>query len=475
MIPAHPIKIKMGSGFKAWCFVLSLLGATSGCGLGIDPFPNAPFRSTASLSGSVFFSGFDPFEEHLYRLTEGRIRKISLPGLIDKSIENLIAFRGALYFTMIIGKDPNTELSIYRICRYGPDGDIRFFPFSLSHLQNLRYLKTIGDRLVFLANNSAGFSRLYLWDGEGTPFEVPSPNPEAQSDDPRDPVLFGDWLVYVALGDNRGSYEDMIRAYHLTTGEVLNFAGDPMRYLFSGKVFFPWGEWLYMRDDHGLLMRWDGVGTALSELGGFTNISNLIPTASGVYFAGLRSGFRRLHRFPVGSSFFTEPVTETVLNDHEVSYISPLFLGPDRLYFLCPSPSRMGGPDRLCSLQLGGMVVSEVRSTSNQEPEHGDDPQDAMIHAGRVCYTAHNPIRMRKLYCLSGNTPIQVGNTNPGAGDDPAGLLSTTSGLLYAAVPPGLGVVDKKLYLSTDLVTSNPIPSDEEYWYAPTTPPYSFP
>jgi hypothetical protein len=135
MIPAHPIKIKMGSGFKAWCFVLSLLGATSGCGLGIDPFPNDAFRPAPSLSGSVFFSGFDPFDEHLYRLTEGQISKIPIPGPSSKSIDNLIAYRGSLYFTALIGTDVNSGQGIYRIFRYGADGIVQVFPFSLSHFQ----------------------------------------------------------------------------------------------------------------------------------------------------------------------------------------------------------------------------------------------------------------------------------------------------------------------------------------------------
>ena len=271
---------------------------------------------------------------------------------------------------------------------------------------------------------------------------------------------------------------EVVLAYPLSNGEVRRVDGPSSGYTFSLTGFFPFVDWLYIRNSNNALLRCDGFGQSFSEdISTFSDVSDLFPTTSGVYFAGAgdEEG-RRLNRIPIGSTFQTERVTETVLErgDNEVNENSSLFLGPDRLFFKC-SPPGAASPDRLCFLPLGGTVVYQIDSTSYQEPIYGDDPQAFITHTGRVCYTAHNPRTMRKLYCLSGNTPVQVGDTNPAAGDDPAGLLSTTHGLLYAAVPPGLGGEDKKLYLSTDLKTSSSVPSDEEYRYSTTTPPYIFP
>jgi hypothetical protein len=123
---------------------------------------------------------------------------------------------------------------------------------------------------------------------------------------------------------------------------------------------------------------------------------------------------------------------------------------------------------------LGGDEVSLVPSTSDNLII-GDDPQAFITHAGRVCYTASDPIEKRKLFCLSGINPIQVGNTNPGNEDDPEGLLSTPSGLYHASVPPGLSPYDKKIYLSPDLVSSTQVPFDEDYVYSGGTSLYFFP
>ena len=78
---------------------------------------------------------------------------------------------------------------------------------------------------MFAANNASGVTRLYLWDGVGAPFEIPSPNLGSVHDEPQDPVRFGDWLVYAAVNDFDGTMLGVVRAYHLSTGEVRSVYG----------------------------------------------------------------------------------------------------------------------------------------------------------------------------------------------------------------------------------------------------------
>ncbi len=434
----------------------------SGCGLGIDPFPNSPlFRNTeSSLSGTVFFSGTDSnLENHLFQIRSGRIRKVAIPGnwAADKDIRNLTPYRGSLYFTSNQGGDgsPGQPLD-QRLLRLAPDGSLTVYPFPLT---NGTFLKVVGDRLYYSGLNVFGASRLFSWEGQGEPFEFPALTPTGSfSEDPLDPVLFNGDLFWAVKVEN-AILRSVVR-FDFIQGELSLVQADLN--LPESSAFFSDGVDLFMRNlTPGSGPRMDRYGgaafIAFSSMAN-TVLSDFIESPGSVYFVVDDSLY-----FRAPSSVLVSSVIQKFLAADQIDPSDPsgdgVFSGGSVFF-------RSGiGTGILSFWSILSGSSGDIQAGAGTLSGSGYDPARLTAHQGTVCFTAESASNGRKLYCIQNGAPIQLPSTNGSSGDDPLGLLSTPSGLVHASLGVKNGVPKKQYHLSRDLGSSEPIPFDEEYHY----------
>lgn len=451
-------------------FAVLLALSVSACGIGLDPFPNRPFRTEAppSWSGSLFFAGSDAAGvDQLYRVSGGRIHKIEIPGPAQKQIANLTAFRGSVYFTAVFHKpDENTE--DYRLYRVSPDGMVMVLDLPLFSMAQFRYLRAIQGKLYFPAQNSAGGLRLFSWDGSGAPAALPSSNPEGEDDDPRDPVLFQGRLVYAAWNHSGASPFQEIRVADVNTGAYLTVAPPGGSYSFSGKIFAVAGDALFIKDavDGGRVLQWGGAGppSSFAQTMGFTNF---LPFGEGVVFASSSEASPpRLHYWAAAAPEPT-PFTDgdRALGD-AISVDDPMLtrLG-DYIFSRCDQAGDVVGLCRTGGVNAG---VTEVGKAAISELK---------VHAGKLCFSAEvlNSQGETKVFCITDTDEevLPLSNTFPEGSDEPFGLTSTPEGLFFAAKTLESGT--HSLFLSRDLVTVEQVPSDEPVLVSLSAAPFYFP
>ena len=443
-------------------FGLSLLQA---CGLGIDPFPNSPLFKNAgpSLSGTVFFSGTDSQgENHLFQIRSGRVRKIVVPGIPDKGIRNLTAFRGSLYFTANQGGGGLGELDPdYRILRFDPDGRLVVSPFSVP---TDTFLKVLGDRLYYagIGVGTVDLTRLFSWDGVGEPFQFPSSD-ETASDHPLDPTLFGNRIIYMKTDSPFDPVTGTVVACDLLTGSVSVVKSD---LVLSGGVASPFflvhGSNLYFRTN-GAIEQWDGSDQSPSQGLYDENPSFWIPAPGGTYF-GAGSLFAYLAGYSSASLLGFGP--RRLARAAEIDPDDPSGDGvyaSGKIYYRCGDANT---PMRLCSYDIGDSAFAELPgSESNQLDWVGYDPMRLLAHRNSVCFTGESQNYGRQLYCLQNGVADPVTSVDGPGPDDPMGLISTPEGLIYSSLRSVGGTLTQQFHLSRDLRSTELIPYDEDYYF----------
>jgi hypothetical protein len=441
--------------------LLALLGVSlmQACGLGIDPFPNSPlFKNTGpSLSGTVFFSGTDAGNEnHLFQIKSGKVKKIPIPGFPvgDKSIRNLTAYRGSLYFIASQGVNPATD---HRILKLDANGILNVYPFSLS---SHSFLKVVGDRLYFSGVVSGGLTRLFSWDGQGQPFQFPSLD-EASSDHPLDPTLFGNKIVYMKVDDPAVPTAGTVVALDLLSGTPSLVQSGNDLWQVAPPFFLVHGSSLYFRKN-GAIDQWDGFSLSVSNFFD-ENPSFWIPSPGGTFFG---AQFLFAYFFGNSSPVYigsgpTRLARASEINPNDASGDGVYSGG--KIYYRC-GPSN--GPYVLCMYDISGVAFTQLPGGGGSTLNSLDySPMRLVAHRDSLCFTAESQVSGRKLYCLQNGDAVQLPDTNGSGGDDPASLLSTPEGLMYSSIRSANGIIAQRFHISRDPTLTELIPYDEEYNY----------
>jgi hypothetical protein len=455
-------------------FAVLLALSVSACGIGLDPFPNRPFRTEAppSWSGSLFFAGSDAAgSDQLYRVSGGRIHKIEIPGPAQKEIANLTAFRGSLYFTAVFQR-PDENTADYRLYRVSPDGMVMVLDLPLFSMAPFPYLRAIQGKLYFPAQNSAGGLRLFSWDGSGAPAALPSGNDnvvdgQTKGDEPLDPVLFQGRLVYAAMNHLENPALDEILVVDLETGGYFALVNSSSPR--PDKIFAVAGNALFINDGVGGrgVLRWDGAESPspFAQTMGFTNF---LPFGAGVVFASSEASPPRLHYWAAAASSTPTPFTDQgrALGD-AISWDDPMLTRfGDYIFSRCDTDFGVG----LCRTRGGNTVVTEVGKTAISELK---------VHAGKLCFSAQEMTGdiQNKVYCISDTDEeaLPLSNTFRGGSDEPVGLTSTPEGLFFSSQVSQGEELPRKLFLSRDLVTVEQVPSDEPVEVSLSAAPFYFP